>query len=158
TTTVRMIEERRRCRFIILDREPRDDYFLATETNEPEVGFFIVAYGFIKLGHDGNLGEFEPGEEPALLGAFNLAGCKGYPEVLPEAYLRQFYADSAATVPRMGGSVAFEMQRWIERDNHADNDVIVEGVIANNLVPTTVLTKTPGIFKVTMAQQASVVD
>ncbi|WP_027582064.1 neuraminidase-like domain-containing protein [Bradyrhizobium sp. Ai1a-2] len=148
---------RKRCRFVIRDREPRQVYFLDTEASQGQLGFFILVYGFVRADKDKNLIAPTQQAEPMLLGAFNLAGCKGYPEVVPEAYLPTVGAGGAISIPRLE-DVSFETQRWIEQGSDAMNDLVLEGLTANNFAVTEVLHETPGTFKVTTAQQTTIVD
>lgn len=154
-TNVDMAAQRLRCRFVIRDREPRG-YFLDTE-GKADIGFFILAYSLVKKGENGELMPTGPNTEPILMGAFNLAGCRGYPELVSRESLAKIGAGAPLSVPRIRHS-AFEMQRWIEQESDAENNFVIEGLLANNFSPTTVFDKTPGTFKATTVQQTTLVD
>ncbi|MHC2863783.1 hypothetical protein ACVIYH_004861 [Bradyrhizobium diazoefficiens] len=155
-TNDQMMAERKRCRFVIRDLEPRQRYFVDEEGTEI-TGFFILAYSFIKSNEKGELVSVSSLAEPTVIGAFNLAGCRGYPEIVLPDTLGKIGAERAVSIPRIN-DVAFETQRWIEQGADADNDLIVQGLIGNDFAPTSVLTLTPGTFKVTTTQQTTVVD
>ncbi|WP_338829107.1 neuraminidase-like domain-containing protein [Bradyrhizobium sp. 27S5] len=154
-----MALERKRCRFVIRDQEPRGVSFPAED--HPEFGFFIIASSMVGSAKDDKGNEnyvpLPPEAEPTLMGAFNLAGCRGYPELVSPETLKKIGTSAATALPRFKDS-ALETQRWIEKDNDADDDLVVEGLVANNFAPTGVLGATPGIFKITTTQQTTLVD
>ncbi|MCB1224961.1 MAG: hypothetical protein KDK99_04040 [Verrucomicrobiales bacterium] len=155
TTAEKMTGLRKRCRFFVLDREPRG-YFVPAE-DKPEIGFFVTAYAFLPTTPDADLDGNMP-TEPWLIGAFNLAGCKGYPEVVNKRDLNKLKAEvSSITVPRIRDA-ELTMQRWTELGVDKTNDLVIDGLLGSSHHPTTVFRRTPGVFKVTTVQQQTVVD
>ncbi|MDK1377243.1 MULTISPECIES: neuraminidase-like domain-containing protein [unclassified Sinorhizobium] len=154
TTTERMMSERRRCRFVIRDTDAAQTKMADDNVNQ---GFFILAFGFIRPTAANKLDHPDVKSEPLLMGAFNLAGCKGYPEVVAAKKLSKFSSATGVTVPRIEDTI-FESQRWGEQYSDSNDSLSVQGLLANHFHRTAVLGTTPGTFKVTTAQQTTVVD
>src|SRR5262249_18082246 len=134
-----------------LDREP-SDYFITKEGDR--FGFFITVHGFLQK--DQESGEILPKgiqKEPTLFGGFNLAGCKGFPEVVTKEALGALGSNTAAAVvPRIRDS-ELNGQRWVEQGSDLLNGFVMEGLIGNNLTAIPVFDETPGTFRVTTVQQ-----
>jgi hypothetical protein len=93
----------------------------------------------------------ESGEGNEISGIFNIAGCKGYPELASEGntYFPDFFPDFKDT--------DLLIQRYLEGNYDASNDLAVRNAISpNNFY--TILQQTPGNFRITYPHQLTYID
>jgi Tc toxin complex TcA C-terminal TcB-binding domain/Neuraminidase-like domain/Putative peptidoglycan binding domain len=91
--------------------------------------------------------------DPLLLGYFELAGCKGYPEVHREDPTQPKYA-LIAPVVRDG---IIKGQRYIEQNKDSDDRFEIYGIDRSGHFPD-ILHRTPGNFRITYPFQVGLVD
>ncbi|MGO7121515.1 neuraminidase-like domain-containing protein [Rhizobium johnstonii] len=126
------------------------------ELEDPTRGFFIIVYGFLTPGAaDG---------PPMRLGAFNLTGCKGFPELVKPEILDRLligsnadYAQGQIVLPTMKDA-DFVTQRWIEQDRDLGQEFAISGLRGMREHYREVLATTPGTFRVTTANHYGAVD
>ena len=120
--TVEELQERKALtRFYILDKEPVDPF--GPSANLPEAGFFVLCYGYQGGGAIDSL---------TLVGAFNLSGCKSFPEVAGDKSRDAILSErddsqGTALIPEVKDA-RMETQRWIESDEDFREDLNMRGI------------------------------
>lgn len=128
---------------------PREKFKFFYNERAQQIVVFNTVYEKQQVYH----GEFPTEElvaQEVLAGAFDIAGCKGYPELAPA---KDFTLDF---LPKFKDT-ALLVQRYKEQDADSTDDLSVLNAI-QFFAPLQLLGKTPGTFRLTYPHQFTVID
>lgn len=134
------------------DADFKKDIYYLTYFSWPKINNFPISEVICVFSQSYN----KEGSNQKLSGVFNIAGCKGYPELL-------FKGDKTVSIPDFlpdFNDSALLLQRYIEQNAISSNDLSVRNgiTIFKSFDFTELLKTTPGIFRISFPHQFTKID